>query len=39
LYKFIIDFDLQKFRAKKHQTTITFDKELGLRWSKNESCL
>jgi len=33
LYRF------QKFRAKKFQTTITFDRELGLRRFKNKSCL
>jgi len=38
LYRFIIDFELQKFRAKTLQTTITFDRKLGLRRSKNESC-
>jgi len=29
----------QRFRAKKLQTTITFERELGLGRSKNESCL
>jgi len=38
LYRFIIDFELSKFRVKKHQMTITFDREFGLRRSKNESC-
>jgi len=38
LYKFIIDLGFEKFRTKKLQTAITFDKELGLRRSKNESC-
>jgi len=36
--KFIIDLGFQKFRTKKLQTIITFDKKLGLRRSKNESC-
>jgi len=35
---FIIDLGFQKFMTKKLQTTITFDSELELRWSKNESC-
>jgi len=39
LYRFIIDLGFQKFRAKKLQTVITFDRELGLRRSKNKSCL
>jgi len=38
LYEFTIDLGLQRFRAKKLQTTMTFDRELGLRRSKNESC-
>ena len=38
LYGFTIDLGFQRFRAKKLQTTITFDRELGLRRSKNESC-
>jgi len=38
LYRFIIDFELQKFREKKLQMVITFDRELGLKGSKNESC-
>jgi len=38
LYRFILDFELQKFRAEKFQTTITFVRELRLRRSKNESC-
>jgi len=38
LYRFTIDLGFQRFRAKKLQTTITFDRELGLRRSKNESC-
>jgi len=38
LYKFIIYFDLSKFRAKKLQMIITFDRELKLRRSKNETC-
>jgi len=29
---------LQKFREKKLQMVITFDRELGLKGSKNESC-
>jgi len=36
--QFIVDFELQKFKAKKLQTIITFERELGLRRSKNESC-
>jgi len=39
LSKIIIDLGFKKFRTKKLQTTITFDRELGLRHSKNESCL
>jgi len=38
LYRFIIDLGFRGFRAKKHQTIITFDRELGLRCSKNENC-
>jgi len=38
LYRFIIDLGFTKFKIEKRQTTITFDKELGLRSSKNESC-
>jgi len=38
LYRFTIDLRFQRFRAKKHQTTISFDRELELRCSKNESC-
>jgi len=38
LYKFTIDLGFQKFRAKKLQMAITFDRELGFRHSKNKSC-
>jgi len=38
MYRFIIDLGFQKFRVKKLQTAITFDRELGLIRSKNESC-
>jgi len=38
LYKFIIYFELQKIRTIKLQTTTTFDREFGLRRSKNENC-
>jgi len=38
LYRFIINLGFRIFRAKKIQTTIAFDRELGLRRSKNESC-
>ena len=38
MYRFTIDLGFQRFRAKKLQTAITFDRELGLRRSKNESC-
>jgi len=38
LYRFTIDLGFQRFRAKKLQTAITFDRELGLRRSKNETC-
>jgi len=31
LYKFTIDFEFSKFRTKKLQIVITFDRELGLR--------
>jgi len=34
----MIDFEFPKFRTKKLQMVITFDRELGLRRSKNESC-
>jgi len=33
-----VDLGFQKFRTKKLQTTMTFDKEIGLRHSKNKSC-
>jgi len=38
LYRFIIDLGFQKFRTKKLQNALTFDRELELRCSKNESC-
>ena len=38
LHRFIIDLGFQIFRAKKHQKALTFDRELGLRRCKNESC-
>jgi len=38
LYRFTIDLGLQRFKAKKLQTAITFDGELKSRCSKNESC-
>jgi len=31
LYIFIINFDFSKFKAKKLQIAISFDRELGLR--------
>jgi len=37
LYRFILDLGFEKFRTKKLQTTITFDRELRLKRSKNES--
>jgi len=38
LFRFIIELGFQRFRVKKLQTTITLDRELGLRRRKNESC-
>jgi len=38
LYRFTIDLGFQRFRARKHQTIISFDRELELWYSKNESC-
>jgi len=38
LNRFTIDVGFQGFRLKIVQTAITFDKELGLRHSKNGSC-
>jgi len=38
VYRFLIDLGFRRFRAKKLQSAITFERELGLRRSKNESC-
>jgi len=38
MHRFIIDFEMTKFRTKKLQIVITFDRELELRCVKNESC-